>query len=49
MDFCMTIDHVGICTVNLSTSATDLKRVTVAVTMTASGRRVKQMVVFKGE
>ncbi len=49
MDFHMTIDCVGTRTVNLRTSASDSKRVTVAVTVTASGRRVKQMVVFKGE
>jgi hypothetical protein len=49
MDFRMTIDRVGTRTVNLRTSAADSKRVTVAVTVTASGRRVKQMVVFKGE
>jgi hypothetical protein len=49
MDFHMTIDRVGTRTVNLRTSASDSKRVPVAVTVTASGRRVKQMVVFKGE
>jgi hypothetical protein len=49
MDFCTTIDRVGARTVNLRTSASDSKRVTVAVTVTALGRCVKQMVVFKGE
>jgi hypothetical protein len=48
MDFRTTIDRVGARTVNLRTFASDSKRVTVAVTVTASGRRVKQMVVFKG-
>ncbi len=49
MDDKMTIDKVGSRTVNLQTSACDTKRVTVAVTLTASGRRVKSMVVFKGK
>jgi len=49
MDFRTTINRVGARTVNLRTSASDSKRVTVAVTVTASGRRVKHMVVFKGE
>jgi transposase-like protein len=49
MDDKMTIDKVGTRTVNLRTSACDTKRVTVAVTLTASGRRVKSMVVFKGK
>ncbi len=44
-----TIDRVGAQTINLRTSAKDSKRVTVAVTITASGRRVKSMVVFKGK
>ena len=44
-----TIHRVGARTINLRTSANDSKRVTVAVTITASGRRVKSMVVFKGE
>jgi hypothetical protein len=44
-----TIDRVGARTINLRTSANDSKRVTVAVTITASGRRVKSMVVFKGK
>ena len=47
MDFQNTIDCVGARTVNLRTSASDSKRVTVAVTVTASGQRVRQMVVFK--
>jgi hypothetical protein len=44
-----TIDRVGAQTINLRTSVNDSKRVTVAVTLTASGRRVKPMVVFKGK
>ncbi len=35
-------------TINLCTSAADTKRGTVAVMITASGKRVKSMVVFKG-
>ena len=34
-------------TINLRTSAADTKRISVAVTITASGKRVKSMVVFK--
>lgn len=49
MDFRATIDKVGTRTINLRTSASDSKRVTVAVTVTASGKNVKSMVVFKGE
>jgi hypothetical protein len=36
-------------TINLRTSAADTKRVTVAVTITASGKRLRSMVVFKGQ
>ncbi len=43
MDCQKTIDRVGSRTVNLHTSASDSKRVTVAVTVTASGQRVRQM------
>ena len=49
MDFKSTIDMVGACTVNLHTTASDSKRVIVAITITASGRHVKSMVVFKGK
>jgi hypothetical protein len=49
MDYKVTIDKVGTRSVNLHTSASDTKRLTVAVTLTASGRRVKSMVVFKGK
>jgi hypothetical protein len=49
MDWKVTIDKVSARTVNLRTSTSETKRVTVAVTLTASGRRVKSMVVFKGE
>ena len=49
MDDKMTIDHVGTRTVNIRTATGDSKRVTMAVTVTASGRQVKHMVVFKGK
>jgi hypothetical protein len=49
MDFKSTINKVGARRVNLHTSASDSKRVTIAVTVTASGRRVKLIVVFKGD
>ncbi len=49
MDFKTFIDRVGAHTINLRTSASDAKRVTVAVTVTASGQCIKSMVVFKGE
>jgi hypothetical protein len=49
MDSSRTIDRVGVRNVNMRTSTNDSKRVTVAVSITASGRRVKTMVVFKGE
>ena len=49
MDFKTTIDKVCVRTVNLRTSAADSKRVTVAVTVTASGKQLKSMVVFKGK
>ncbi len=49
MDDKMTIDKVGARTVNLGTSMSDSKRVTVAVTLTALGHRMKSMVVFKGK
>ncbi len=45
----VTINFVGARTVNLRTSANDSQRVTVAVTITASGKRLTSMVVFKGE
>ena len=46
-----TIDHIGARTVNLRTPAgsADSKRVTVAACITASGRQMNAMVVFKGE
>ena len=45
-----TIDCVGVCTVNLRApkGSADSKQVTVAVCITASGRQIKSMVVFKG-
>ena len=49
MDYKVTIDKVGARSVNLRTSASETKRLTVAVTLTASGRCVKLMVVFKGK
>ena len=49
MDFQSMIDTVGVHTVNLHTTASDIKCVMVAVTITASGRRVKSMVVFRGK
>jgi hypothetical protein len=44
-----TIEHVGAWTVNMRTSTGDSKRVTVTATITASGKIVPTMVVFKGE
>ena len=49
MDQDVTIDFVGVRTVNMRLTANDGQRVTVAVTVAASGRRVPSMVVFKGE
>ena len=49
MDEGRTIDFVGVRTVNLRTSANDSQRVTVAVMITASGKQLKLMIVFKGE
>ena len=49
MDQDVTIDFVGVRTVNMRSTANDGQRVTVAVTVAASGRRVPSMVVFKGE
>jgi len=45
----VTIDFVGARTVNLRTSANDSQRVTVAVTIAASGKQLKSMIIFKGE
>ena len=44
-----TIDFVGARTINLRSAANESQRVTVAVTIAASGRRIPSMVVFKGE
>ena len=46
-----TIDHMGACTVNMHVPAGsgDSKCVTVAACITASGRKVTSMVVFKGK
>jgi len=45
----VTIDTVGKRTINVRTSAGDSKRVTVAVTITASGHQLPSMIVFKGK
>ena len=44
-----TIERVGARTVNMRTSTGDSKRVTVAAAITASGKILPTMVVFKGE
>ncbi len=44
-----TIDTIGKRTINVRTSVGDLKRVTVAVTITASGHQLPSMIVFKGK
>ena len=49
MDSSRTIERVGARTVNVRVATNDSMRVTVAVTVTASGQKVKSMVVFKGE
>ena len=49
MDSSRTIERVGTCTVNLCMSMNNSTCMTVAVTITTSGRKVKSMVVFKGE
>jgi len=49
MDQDVTIDFVGTWTINMRSAANDSQRVTVAVTIAASGRRIPSMVVFKGE
>ena len=49
MEHNVTIDVVGARTINMRSAANDGQRVTVAVTVAASGRRVPSMVVFKGE
>ena len=49
MEGTKTIHAVGAKTINLRTAANDGQRITVAVTLTASGRRVPSMLVFKGE
>ena len=47
----VTIDLVGARTrtINMRTAANDGQRVTVAATITASGRQVESMIVFKGK
>ena len=45
----VTIDYVGARTINMRTAANDGQRVTVAATITASGRQVESMIVFKGK
>ena len=49
MDEGKTIDVIGARTVNLYTWANDNQRVTVAVMITASGKRLPSMTMFKGE
>jgi hypothetical protein len=49
MDQDVTIDFVGAHTINMRSAANNGQRITVAVTVTASGRRVPSMAVFKGE
>ncbi len=49
MDVRTTVEHVGSRTVNMRTSTGDSMRMTVATTITASGKLVPTMVVFKGE
>jgi hypothetical protein len=44
-----TIDAIGKRTINVRTSVGDSKRVTVAVTTTASGHQLPSMIVFKGK
>ena len=43
------IDTVGTRTINVQTSKGDTKRVTVAVSITASGHQLPSMIVFKGK
>ena len=49
MEHNVAIDVVGARTINMRSAANDGQRVTVAATITASGRRVPSMVVFKGK
>ena len=49
MEHNVTIDVVGARTINMRSAANDGQRVTVAATITASGRRVESMIVFKGK
>ena len=49
MDHNVTINVVGARTINMCTAANDGQRVTVAMTITASGRQVESMIVFKGK
>jgi len=49
MDAKGTIHEMGARTINMRTATADSRRITVAVTVTASGRRVQSMVVFKGK
>ena len=44
-----TLDHVGARTVNVRTSTNSTMRVTVAVTVTSSGKMLPPLVVFKGK
>jgi len=49
MEHNVTIDVVGARTINMRSAANDGQRVTVAATITASGRMVESMIVFKGK
>ena len=49
MEHNVTIDVVGARTINMRSAANNGQRVTVAATITASGRRVESMIVFKGK
>ena len=49
MDQDLTIDFVGARTINMRSAANGSVRISVAVTITASGRKVPSMIVFRGE
>ena len=45
----VTLDVEGARTINMRSAANDRQCITVAATITASGRRVESMIVFKGK
>ena len=49
MDKGRTINVVGARTVNLCTLANDSQRITVTMTITASGKHLPSMIIFKGK